>query len=138
MLKHKPFLFFAVLTAIIVFYFILYFFSKYSIAGNPKEDWDGLAVSFILTYIAIPAFSIVLVSIYSIKTSHLLYPIGIAIFNSMSCAALLYIVFSKNEVSPSTEGFWYIKYSGFILFLCIVISLVAFAIKKIITRGKQP
>lgn len=134
LLKNKFIFLSVVLSTIIVFYFLLYAFSKNSIAGNPKENWNGLALSFILTVIAIPAFSIVLMSICSIKTSCLLYTIGIAIFNSISCATLLYIVFFINDVSPLTEGFWYVKYPGFILFLSIVISLLAFMIKKLKVR----
>jgi|GEM_PF-7121926 len=134
MLKNQFRILIVALILQIIFYFLLYIFSINSINGNPKDNWNGLALSFVLTFIAIPGFSIVLMSIYSVKESNFLHQIGIAIFNSMACIALLYTIFYKHNVSPSTKNIWYIKYAAFILFLSIVISFFAFAIKKIRAR----
>jgi len=139
MLKNRRNSFFIALATIIVFYSLLYILSIIVNAATKHIFLGGLLFLLALDYVVIPVFSIVSMIIYSIKSSRMLYQFGVSVFNSIACAALLCMVYIKFSVLTLSLMDWisFLKYPGSMLVLGIVISLVAFAIKKH-KRGKQP
>ena len=134
---------FIIPVVMVVFYLGLFIWSRIAVPGDPSRDWKVLGVTSRLIFYFIPAFSVIISIISTIRFRQLLYSLSIALLNSFLCMALLHLVLTVFQLTSMIEGLWYILYSAFILCLGIAVSAIVLSIVftiifiKKIKRGKQ-
>jgi len=132
--KHMIVLF---LVISILFYFGIYLFSINIIQKSPSENWRGLTVLIWITYILIPAFT-VLSGILNVFLIRNVFCILIwSVINSILCGLTLFFVFYDLDMNKKIELIWYCEYSVFIAIVMIIVYLLTLLIWRVILIIKQ-
>ena len=114
------------LIIIMLYYFLLYLFSRIIMGDDSPTNWSGIAVIYLLVWCFIPLFTIIIGVVCGIKNYNFLFLILLAFANTILCWCVLLMLFPKYGIG--------VEYALCIIGLMIIPYLVVCGIKKIILR----